>query len=725
MNAAQRYMKAQARRAKERETMGAPVAENIKPDSPKNIRAIANACKSRSERNAEDEINRILNLPIVQGIDKETFDAINELVVQPTELRKKPMSEGGDGFRLFPMQAQALYSYSLYDGVFAPIAVGGGKTLTSLLIAQEAFNKGHTKVMLIIPPTIVPQLVKDDLPSYRTLVHFNMPVHVLHGFKADKQLMIAKSRRPGLYVYTYSGLSSENAEAILEAVAPQTIIADEAHLLSATRESARARRFNHFLDEAGAELIAMSGTITKKEPIEYFSLLKHSLKENNPLPNIKTMATHWSECIGTKMDQDGGIECNMNRQKATGPLMPVINWAKMSFPKEEFETNLAGFRKAYRFRFMSTPGVESSGDDFLDIPLNIINDPSDNGPNEQGWDELQEFCRCLKDEMVTPGGEELEHAMHVWKWLYELEGAGFYNELYWPDMEWIEKYKNLSRSESRVLLERSQHWHEIYKDYVHEQAQFLKHCAKRGLDTPLLLGRSMSQHGPKEVGHALYESWVLKNEKEFEGRLTRLERAIRVCPFKINKAVDWARNTLPKNEGGIIWYKSKEVGLWLKEALEMADIKHVLHCPSGAKHDDEIRKVKTDHKKSIVIACSAHATGKNLQEIGWNRHVQWYQDAQLTEQCLGRTHRNGQKRKEVMTYVDVSSEFDRVMFAKTLNDAAYIHQTTGNQQKLMYAIHSPAPKLVPWEVQKQWGAQGAFSRQDKDVKKLLAKTFGK
>jgi len=677
---------------------------------------LANYQKERAEANADSEMNRIINLPIVKPIEDYELEALNMYTVQPQFLNKS-VEDGG--FRLFRVQAEALNSYIEFNGGFMPITVGGGKTLTSLLIANEAFKRGHSKVMLIIPPNLVDQLRDVDVPFYRSKCLLNIPIHFIPGLPAKKRMAKAMSGCRGLYIYTFSLLSSPQGAEILDAICPSTVIIDEAHNLSGTRNSARAKRFNEFLDTNKPDLISLSGTMTRTTPMDYYSLARHGLKEYNFLPNIKTMAQLWSDAIGSgasSMDESESASVAMSK-----PLFRLINWARVKFPDEVFEISLSGFRKAFRYRLTTNPGVTSSGEDHLDVGIKIINDPHKSPESVSGWDLMQDLIQSVKDEMITPSGDELEHAMHVWKWLYEIEGAGFYNELYWPSMEWIEKYKGVKGAEAEDLLERSKEYHEAHQEYARELRNFLTYNSEKGLDTPMLVGKNMSQHGAKYVGDALYMAWTDMKGKDFEERLERLKRAIRVCPFKINQTVEWYK-TLPKGKGAIIWFYSTEVGKWLKEAFEEAGLDPV-YCPAGPAYNSVA--IDHDHKdKPLIASISAHGTGKNLQHFEYERYVQWPRDAKLAEQSIGRVHRNGQQADEVYIYTDFAGEFDRGMFSATLNDSIYIHQTLGNRQRLVYATYDPIPQILPYEVLKAWGALGSNSKTDKECQKLLKDKFG-
>ena len=488
--------------------------------------------------------------------------------------------------------------------------------------------------MLIIPAGLVPQLVKQDLPEYRTKVQFNMPVHVLYKISSAKKLMMARSGRRGLYIFTYSGLEAPNAREVLEAVDPSLIIADEAHFLSDSRKSARSKRFNEFLEEKRPKFIPLSGTMTKTSPMDYFSLVKNSLRDRSFMPLIKVMAQNLSMEIGTSASP-------VESASAVNPSIasPWIAWGRQNFPEDSFEMSVSGLRKAFAYRASTTEGVADDEGDSLGITMNIINDPHPDPESEPGWSDLQQYVDDLNGlEMVTPTGEELPHAMLRWKWLYEIEGAGFYNERYWPDEDWVMSRKQISRARAQSLLEMSKEWLEEYRTYQKRLGEFLDEFSSPGLDTPHLVELSLGKFGADKVGHMLFHAWKQTHHPRYDGHLDRLKRTVRVCPFKINQAVNWYK-TLPEGEGAILWFYSNEIGKWLYEAFTEAGLDPV-YCPSGSKYNDLV--IRKEHKDKPLIAASCHTFGRNLQHFKHMRFVQWFRSATVIEQGLGRILRLGQ-----------------------------------------------------------------------------------
>ena len=102
--------------------------------------------------------------------------------------------------------------------------------------------------------------------------------------------------------------------------------------------------------------------------------------------------------------------------------------------------------------------------------------------------------------------------------------------------------------------------------------------------------------------------------------------------------------------------------------------------------------------------------------------VQWPRQADKAEQLLGRTHRNGQTADELRVVRGDYTEFDFINFAACLNDALYIHQTTGTRQKMIYCNYDPLPKIFPSSVLRERGAE--VRRLTIEQRKMMADKFG-
>ena len=458
--------------------------------------------------------------------------------------------------------------------------------------------------------------------------------------------------------------------------------------------------------------------------MDYFELARAALGQNNFLPNSPTLTEEWSKLIDSTATSVSDFR-NDKIPKA-GPLKYVVNWAQDNFPEEQFDQSVVGFRNAFQKRLITCPGVVCSSGHDLPCSLYINNDPVKNPESYEGWDKVQELVQQLEKEWLTPNGDEIEEAMHISRWRYWIEGSGFYTERYWPEISWMmERGKYTDAKHAKDVLERSQEYHANHMQYMRDLRAWITNRASPNLDTPMLIGNEMFHHGAKRVGQALYDSWKVWKDSDFEGRIDRNGRAVRVCGFKVEQAVRWAKK-LPKKEGGLIWYDNEEMGDWVTERLKEEGLDPLL-CKAGNKSNELLTKKDLCKGRVIVLTINAHGTGRNLQFDRNQFFLQWPRSAKMAEQAIGRQHRNGLEKHgydEVYVTTCLTTEFDKIRFGATLNDAAYAHQSMGNKQKLIYATYNEKPEIVPFEVLMEWNMEHVV-QLDADSKALLQNTFGK
>lgn len=650
------------------------------------------------------DILRITRINCYKGMDALEREAYNQMRVQAAAY--------AEGFRFLDAQCEAIAAYQTNNGLFAPMGVGMGKTLTTLAIKSIAFARGIERSCLFIPPSVVFQLMNADIKWARTKININYQVYNLSGRSANDRKLLANSKKKGLYVFPYSLLSGRDAYELLEAIQPGLLIADEVHNL-AKMTAARSRRVRDYIEKYLPQVCALSGTITSKSIMDYYHIIKWCLGEGNPLPNTTTVAQEWANVIDAEPGKQGDPSPGL-----TGALRPLVSWAQSNFPEQNVPLDLAGFRRAYKLRFTSVPGVVSTGDAGIGTSLILANLPVPDFKNQPGWEACAKLSSDVEDNWKTPNGDMIEHQIHFWKWLYELT-SGFYNELTWPMPHDFAARHNKSVDESATILQRAKDHHTASQRYAKELRDFFKENAKPGLDTPLLVGSNMFQHGDRFVTKDLYAAWTDMRKVDFEGRPDRDSRAVRLCDYKIRHAIKWAQE-LPKGEGGVIWFHHNEIGNWLAEYALAAGLDFI-HCPAGERFNQMI----LDHangKKIIIASLTAHGTGKNLQHM-WNQFfAQWPRPCVKAEQGLGRMHRTGQQQDEITAWLCNTTIFDHMVFAATLNDALYVQQTTGNRQKLLYAKYNPTPVIYSSAWLKERGLENKeLSTQDQ---KKLNEQFG-
>jgi predicted RNase H-like HicB family nuclease len=657
------------------------------------------------------EIQRIVGLPIVEQPDEDLVEAFSREEVQAEHFDK--------GFRLFPTQVGGILAYDLYGGGLFPVGVGWGKTLISLKIADRAYLRGEAeRILLVVPPQVHEQLVGNDIAQARKWVGLSVPFHLMGGKSKAARKRIAESRRVGCYITTYSLLSAQTAEDELAAMAPDLLILDEAHNVK-NRTSARTRRLLRYMAANQPALVALSGTITSKSVKDYHHLISHALGDLSPLPRSETLADNWSYVL------DPSQQGREGKGSKTGPLQPLVDWARANFPDEKIPEGTPGFRLAYKLRLTSCPGVVSTGDAEIGVSLTLRNEPVQSPEEAKGWGEMRDLVKGVQDLWRSPSGDEIEHGFHMWRYLYEL-AAGFYYHLRWPEIEELTA-RGRSEAEAADALEQALAHHEARQDYAKLLRRWIEYQGRPGMDTPLLVASNMAAHGHRDVGTRLYEAWREMKDLEFAGMPERISEPIRVCDYKVVATVKWAQALLRSTrgkEGGLVWFHHDAVGKWIFEALEDAGVP-AIYCPSESKRAGSNEKILNQRNadKIVVASMGGHGTGKNLQHFRHQRFHQFPRQADLLEQVLGRTHRNGQQADELIPVTCNTTDFDHQNMFAALIDALYIHQTTGARQKAVYASYDPLPRQYPPDFLRERGFEGVKTLDAEGLRKLHEK-FG-
>lgn len=650
--------------------------------------------QANADASIGSEIRRIVALPVTQDPTDEDIAAVSKWYFP-------------DGYmKMWTEQVKAMIEFHQYGEVLGPIGVGRGKSLISVLCINDAFTLfGKKKILLLNPSHLVHQLRTTELPKYRKGTSINTPFYWLAEETGIKRMQTAKSRKIGCYVLSYDLLSGKEGAEILHAIKPDMIVGDEIHRVM-SESSARGRRFREIVKTYSPSLVSLSGTMTQKSPKEYHHLAVNTLHERCFVPIPRYLSDEWAKVIDCDASNVDAFDPGQAPQP--GDIRPLLDWGRKNFPGVEFTNDFVGFREAHRLRMQTTPGViASKGKDMVGSSLLISNVPITKAEKEacQGWDALTEHIKNLVNLWVAPNGDELEHAMHLWRYRYELEGIGGYNDLSWPSIEKVAARRGISDSLAQDYLSRSMQHHRAHQEYAKELRSWLKHRAKTGMDTPMLLGQEMFRNESKHVGAALYTAWKEVKDAFFPEIIEREKKFVRVCDFRVKKIVEWAKqlHEADPKRAAIVWYYNRGVGEWLRDAFKEADVPYSF-CPAGK---EGRKRISDDTKRHCFTLATFKAfnEGLNIQKIHSRMlYAQWPRQAKIAEQSIGRSHRPGQPDDEVRVWGSFCSEFDNVLLAACLNDAAYIHQTTGSQ-KLLYADWDFKPVIVPYAVMQEWGAE--------------------
>lgn len=655
---------------------------------------IATRVLSKNPRE-QSEISRICSIPINYPLTKEEIEAINQTHVKPEAYR--------DGFRLKDRQAEAIHEYDMNNGVFAQLEVGGGKTLICLRIVGLATERGLNRICLFVPSQVYAQLVHHDIGWARQRVSLGLTFYCMGGKSLQQRRSLAGGRR-GCWVIPYSLLSARDSSDILEAISPELMIFDEAHNLK-NRTSARTKRILHYWKDKRPQCVFTSGTMTAKSLRDYAHLLTMSLGRGAPVPVEAEVVNEWAATLDSEQSAEPTSGwAKGERKTSAGALRPLINWSNQNFPGTVLNHDVPGFRMAFQNRLMTTPGVVSAPAEALGTSLVISNRKADLMAHDGGA-LLQQLTDRLINEWVTPGGDELEHAMLVWGWRNQLSSGIYYDQV-WPDAGELAEKDKISVDAAAALIEASITHHKALQDYHKTLRHWFSHTPHRpGLDTPMLVGKHLSVHGAEglgSLGRDLHDSWLKARELDFDGRVERLSVPVRVCPYKIAEAIAWVK----EGNDGIVWFYHNELGLWAKELFLAAGI-DVAFCPAGRQHDEFLTgEGATERTRGKILLCSmkAHGTGKNLQYKANQFFLQLPISETDVEQNIGRTHRTGQEADVVEVSTVISNDFDEMALSAILNDALYVRETMGSPRKVLIATWDPLPTIYTSQVLIRAGA---------------------
>lgn len=664
---------------------------------------------SKAKENVENEVRRIVKLPISQALTKEQVEDISFYFLSEEAY--------SNGERLHPEQATAMVQWDMYQGIFCSLGVGRGKTLISFMIAYEAYKtlieerkffasltppkfKPAPCILMVVQANLIDKF-EADVPYMRYFLKNVPPYYVLRGANRAKRRATIAAKRRGLYVCSYNMLSSKDALDMLETLQPSVIICDEAQNVAGNRNSVRGGRFKKYCNKYQPKVVPLSGTITRKSVKDYHYLAVQAMKEFCFLPRPEKLADAWADILDSSTKNMG--EFRNGVKPNPGPINMVCEWVKDKFPEDYITPNLQGFRKAFARRYSTAPGViRSTRKESVDAQLILYNNECKGKEECKGWDRLQGYISDLLETYTTPSGEVLPCAMNVWGYRYQMEQTGFYYDLYWREPEEIAERRKISVSTAEDILLRSKDCDEMHREYRKKLRKWLEENDIPNLDSPSLIGGDMYRNKDKNVGLGLYKSWLEWKESVFEGLEERQSRPERVCDFKIRQIVSDVSKDSKK--GGIVWYHNNEIGLWCFEELEKAGLNPIF-CPRGRESNQRLTDSRPLKGKIIVASMMAHCTGKDLQ-FGFHRNffVQNPISALTCEQAIGRTYRQHQYNDEVSIQLYLSGTFDHAHYNVLLADSAYQQQTTAEERHILTGSYTFRPKRVPRDALAEMGA---------------------
>lgn len=235
------------------------------------------------------ELDRILRLPERDPPTAEQRDQIRAALTRPEA-----------DLRLWDLQCDALLAaLELADarpsidghrpGLYAPIAVGGGKTLIAALLGSVW---GSERPVILTTAALAAQGLR-ELDRYR------------------RSFLVPEA----LEVVSYSILSHPDHEGVLDRLRPDALICDEAHALLG-KGSARSKRIRRYLKGAPHCRVALlSGSVARSSLMEWAELAGIALGDWSPAPRDRQTRIEWAEALDPE-DVQGSIQAG----RAVGAL---------------------------------------------------------------------------------------------------------------------------------------------------------------------------------------------------------------------------------------------------------------------------------------------------------------------------------------------------------------------------------------------------------------------
>lgn len=567
------------------------------------------------------ELARISTIP--RRLEEDSYAETEALVYRP-----------GATMRLRPNQLRALSEARRAGGLFAPLAVGAGKTLVAALL-PTVLAAGYT--VILTNAGLVRQAAQEML---RYAAHFYI--------------------RQDIRWLSYGILSSPKQFAILERLQPKVIIADECQAL-ASADAARAKRFNRFMKAHPETLFcAMSGTITKRSIKDYAHLVHLALGDRTPLPRDWKTLTEWAEAVDVsdRPRPPGSLLELMTDTHASEFLHTrdyerirrgrmYLRGAAMRPPDAESGEaaelqNLA--RDCIRRRTVETLGVVASSSNDLACKLLIELVPAPECP------EIGRVHREVLENWERPDGELLTFALEIARVSMHVRQGGYYR---WV---WPERVDRLFRED----------WLLARRTFRSELRDFLKHRSGPGLDSPHLVEQAIKR------GQLSFDSWAgwVEARAEMTARLGKPLPPKEWVWISSKVVEDAARRA--QEQIGIVWTNTTAVG---------HEIARLSGAPwFGAGEEAQVGILREAGARSIIASVKAHGTGRNLQAFSHALVVGAPSSGAITEQLLGRLMREGQ-RADVVRFRFYDS------FKTELEQAAryaqFIERISGNAQHLL------------------------------------------
>jgi hypothetical protein len=524
--------------------------------------------------------------------------------------------------RLRPIQALALYEIGKHGGLFGPIRVGGGKTLLSLLVP---FVLDARRPVLLLPAA----LKKKTEDERREL---------------SKHWRIGQSLR----LISYEELGRDGKAHELSFYRPDVIIADEAHRLKnkkagVTRRVVRYMREDprtkkHWEPLQRPKFIGISGTMLSRRSILSFAhMLQWSHREGAPIPLHDGELQEWAEALDETT--------NFTRPHPGALLRLATDEDRV--PGDDLTTARRGFRR----RLVETPGVVSTRGEQVACSLYI------RGLFFKTNEITASNVEHLRRTWSTPDGWPLSMAAEVWRVAREL-ALGFHGV-------WDPRPPGFkSREEPGPWLAARQAW-----------AAFVRTTLSRSrtLDTEAQVAKACARG---ELPDAEYLAWM------------NIKDTFRINPKDVwhdTSALEFCEEWM--KSPGIVWVSHAFFGDELERRTGFPYFREEGLDKKGNSLATLSELIKKGKAKAgpIIASRFACATGFNLQPWHRNLITSCPSGADVLEQLIGRSHRDGQESDQVEVDIMLGCVENFESWERARAEARMAVDALGDSQKILIA----------------------------------------
>lgn len=428
-------------------------------------------------------------------------------------------------------------------------------------------------------------------------------------------------------IVSYEALSGETGEAVLPALAPDSVICDEAQFLRRP-EAGRTRRVLRFVAENPLLRVAfLSGSLTKASLHDWAHLAETALRDLSPLPLSTALLDRWASVMDARGMPDGDARVTVAQCLGTGER--------------------AGARVAFADALSTWPGVtcapaSSCGSDLVLVPLHAPMPPGIVGALDG-----------LVARWVLPDGTDLvdamTHAAHA-----RTLSLGWWYRVAWPggvpDAAWLTARR--------------------------EWGACVRWSLGRWGDTPGAVERAVrAGRGGTRAARFLI-AWDAARLRE--PPMSEVVWVDDGAPAW--RVTGWYVEAAHAAAPCLGWYRHRAIGELLEKMGE--SVVWAGEDPPEAPDSREVIWLSVEaHRRGHNLQ------GAGIGTPGWSRNLvlEPPTGGEAWEQLLGRTHRAGQAADTVVAGWAAHAWPLRAAVERARVEAAYAEETTGQPQKLLYA----------------------------------------